>query len=73
LSGGQQQRVAIDGRSRPSRCSVADNHRQISMKRPPTASGADARSGRAHRCGFLNVTHSALAATLDRQVTLHAI
>ena len=35
--------------------------------------GACARSRRALGCGFLMVTHSArLAATLDRQVTLHA-
>jgi putative ABC transport system ATP-binding protein len=75
LSGGQQQRVAI-GRALATRPLLLLADEPTGNLDEATADGVLAltrdlvvRTG----CGFLMVTHSArLAATLDRQVTLHA-
>jgi putative ABC transport system ATP-binding protein len=75
LSGGQQQRVAI-GRALATRPLLLLADEPTGNLDEATADGVlaltrdlVARTG----CGFLMVTHSArLAATLDRQVTLHA-
>ncbi|HEY7844411.1 MAG TPA: ABC transporter ATP-binding protein [Bradyrhizobium sp.] len=75
LSGGQQQRVAI-GRALATRPALLLADEPTGNLDEDTADGVLAlardlvtRTG----CGFLMVTHSTrLAATLDRQVTLHA-
>jgi putative ABC transport system ATP-binding protein len=75
LSGGQQQRVAI-GRALATKPTLLLADEPTGNLDEDTADGVLALArdlvGRTG-CGFLMVTHSArLAATLDRQVTLHA-
>ena len=75
LSGGQQQRVAIDRALAPKPLLLLADEPTGNLDEDTAdevlhlARDLVARTG----CGFLMVTHSArLAATLDRQVTLHA-